>query len=108
MSEITKDENVANSAESESVESLSDVRFKKRVIAFTVGAVLLLAVLIMVMCYQLIAISVDRNRKSELTAAISELDAELDSGEETIGIMQKKWWIVQRARELNYRLPDDK
>ena len=94
--------------ESESVESISDVRFKKRVIAFTVGAVLLLAVLLIVMSYQLIAISVDRNRKSELTAAISELDAELGSGEETIGIMQKKWWIVQRARELNYRFPDDK
>ena len=108
MSEISKDEKVVKTAGAESTENPSDELFKKKVIAFTVGAVILLAVLLILMCYQLISIGVENNRKAELTAAIAELDAELGNGEETIEIMQKKWWIVQRARELGYYYENDK
>lgn len=108
MSEISKDENVLKSVDTESAESHADELFKKRVIAFTVGAVVLLAVLLILMCYQLIKIGVENGRKAELTAAIAELDADLAGGEETIEIMQKKWWIVQRARELGYHYETDK
>lgn len=107
MSENLKEENVAKSANVESTESRSDAQFKKRVIAFTVGAVVLLAVLLILMCYQLIAIGVENGKKAELAAAIEEVETKLHGGEETIEIMQKKWWIVQRARELGYRFGDD-
>lgn len=93
---------------SEKHESESDAQFKRRVIAFTVGAVILLAVLLILMCYQLIAIGVENNRKTEYLEAIAELDAALEDGEETIEIMQKKWWIVQRARELGYNYGNDR
>ncbi|MBQ6728054.1 MAG: hypothetical protein IJQ87_03840 [Clostridia bacterium] len=107
MSEISKDENVLKSADAERAESRTDELFKKRVIAFTVGAVVLLAVLLILMCYQLIKIGVENSRKTEYITAIAELEAIKNDNSKTIEIMQKKWWIVQRARDLGYEYPDD-
>ena len=106
MSEQTKEiteqggavSNVANEAEA---------KFKRTVVALTVGAVLLLSVLIMLMCYQLIMIGGKNHRKAELLTAIAELDEQYGEGEEIIEVMQKKWWIEQRARELGYGYADD-
>ena len=47
------------------------------------------------------------HRKAELLTAIAELDERYGEGEEIIEVMQKKWWIEQRARELGYGYADD-
>ena len=107
MSEEIKEENGLENVANANEEIEFDAQFRRKVIAFTVGAVVLLALLLILMCYQLIKIGVENSRKAELTAAIAEVDAALENGETTIEIMQKKWWIVQRARELGYEYPGD-
>ena len=100
-------ETVVNEKATDARESESDAKFKRVVIALTVGAVVFLALLVILMCYQLIKIGGERARKAELVAAIAELDERQAAGEETIEIMQKRWWIEKRARQLGYRYSDD-
>lgn len=89
-------------------DSAADAAFKRKVVAITVGAVVFLALLIILMCYQLIAIGVKNNRKNELIAEIEALEQQYEKGEETIEIRRKAVYIESRARELGYRYATDK
>ena len=109
MSEIAK-ENLAAEKQpvaADSVKTESDVKFERKVVAFTVGAVVLLALLIVLMCYQLIAIGVKNSRKNELIAEIAALERQYEKGEDTLEIRRKAAYIERRARELGYRYADD-
>lgn len=107
MSEISKEEKFQVAETEAAEEKVSEAKFKRRVVAFTVGAVVLLAVLIMLMCYQLIKIGVENRRKSELVAQIALLNEEYKQGEETIEMRRKRLYIERRARELGYHYADD-
>lgn len=109
MSEITKEERAAEeqSVAAEPVKTQSEIRFERRVVAVTVGAVVLLALLIILMCYQLIAIGVKNNRINQLKADIAALEQEYERGEDTLEIRRQAAYIEMRARELNYRYADD-
>ena len=115
MSETTKDENSSaieeqkqdRGVESSGVESSAETAFKRKVVAVSVGAVVLLAVLLIAMCYQLIAIGVKYSEKNQLIADIALLDEQLQKGEETIEIRRKAVYIERRARELGYRYAND-
>ena len=109
MSEITKEE-LAPEEQSvkERAKTVSDEKFERRVVAFTVGAVVLLAILIVLMCYQLIKIGVQHNRVNTLKADIAALEQQYEKGEDTLEIRRKAAYIEMRARELGYRYADDK
>lgn len=109
MPNITKEEQIAEEqpVAAEQVKTDSDVRFERKVVAFTVGAVVLLALLVILMCYQLIKIGVQNNRLNQLKADIAALEQEYEKGEDTLEIRRKAAYIEMRARELGYRYVDD-
>ena len=61
----------------------------------------------MVMIYQLISISVKRNKINELEARIAEYNRLIESGEDTIKVRSEARWIEREARELGYIFKDD-
>ncbi len=87
---------------------MTEEKFKKTVVAVTVGAVLLVIVLVTVMIYQLIAINVADRRLDELNAEIEKYKLLRDDEEKIIEARSSYWWIVQRARELGYVFDGDK
>ena len=80
---------------------------KRLIVAGTVGAVLLAVVLLVVMLYQMIFISVERNRINELELKIAEYNRLIEDGEDTLEVRKLKWWIEREARELGYVYNDD-
>lgn len=88
-------------------ETEAEQKFKRRIVAVTVGAVLLLSFLLILMVYQLIKISVERGRVAALEAAIAEYNQMIAEDEETIELRRQREWIVTRARELGYVFEND-
>ena len=109
MPNITKEEQIAEEqpVAAEQTKTDSELKFERRVVAFTVGAVVLLALLIILMCYQLIAIGVKNNRVNQLKSDIAALEQEYKEGEDTLDIRRRAAYIERRARELGYRYADD-
>lgn len=109
MPNITKEEQITEEqpVAVEQTKTDSEVRFERKVVAFTVGAVVLLALLIILMCYQLIAIGVKNNRVKQLKADIYALEQEYERGEDTLEIRRRAAYIERRARELGYHYADD-
>ena len=86
---------------------MTESKQKRLVSAITVGAVLLLVILVSVMIYQLISISVRNKQIEELRAQIAVYERMIEDGEEENAIRQERDWIERRARELGYKLPTD-
>lgn len=82
---------------------MTEEKAKRLIISTTVGAILLLFMLISVMVYQLIAIRVENNKKAELESKIIEYNRLIESGEDTLEARSTKAWIIMRARELGYK-----
>ena len=95
MSEITKDENVM------------DAKFKRLVIALTVGAVVLISVLIVLMCYQLIKIGVENRKNSDLKAEIARIEEQFENDGEELEFRRTTLYIERVARELGYHYAED-
>ena len=81
---------------------MTEEKAKKVIVATTVGAILLLFILISIMVYQMISIKVEKNRIKYLENQILKYEALIDSGEETIEIRKMKEWIEREARKLGY------
>lgn len=86
---------------------MTESKFKRLVVATTVGAVTLMIILISIMVYQLISIGVEYNRKKECEAKIAEYNQLIKEGEETKEIRSMKWWIIREARELGLKFEGD-
>ncbi len=86
---------------------MTEEKTKKLIISTTVGAVLLLFVLLSVMIYQLIAIRVEENRKIEYDNRLKEYRRLIDEGEDVLKARSEYAWIVMRARELGYVIDGD-
>ncbi len=86
---------------------MTESKAKKVIISTTVGAVLLLAILIIVMIYQIIAINVKKDEEAELNAAIAHYRVLIEKGGETLEARSQRDWIILRARELGLVLPTD-
>lgn len=87
---------------------MNEDKFKRKVVAFTVGAVLLVVILVSVLAYQLISISIERKKLNELDAKIAEyLELKEDASKE-LDAYDSYWWIIQRARELGYSFDGEK
>lgn len=83
-------------------ENESDDKARRIIVALTVGAVILLFILVIVMVYQLGSITRKNNERKELLFKIEKLDEDLKSGEETLQVRKERWYIEKRARELGF------
>ena len=86
---------------------MTETKFKRVISAVTVGAVLLLVMLLSVMVYQLFSIRVETRKKQELLDAIAYYDTLIEEGTDTLEVVQQRLWIERRARELGLIYPDD-
>ena len=81
---------------------MTETKAKKMIVATTVGAVLLLVILLSIMVYQMISIKTEEARLSHLKDQIKQYERLIEKGEETIEIRQMKEWIEREARKLGY------
>ncbi|MBQ7339996.1 MAG: hypothetical protein IJW43_03990 [Clostridia bacterium] len=86
---------------------MDQAKFKRLVVSSTIGAVLLLFILLVIMVYQLIAIKVEQNNIAELERRITEYNVMIENGEDVLEARKELDWIVRRAYELGYQLDDD-
>lgn len=87
---------------------MTEKKFKNLIVAGTVGAVLLLVILLSVMIFQIISISVEKKKLNELEEQIAIYKELIEDGEDTVEARTSRWWIIERARELGYVFDGDK
>ena len=86
---------------------MNESKFKRLVVAITAGAVMLLIFLLIIMIYQLIAISAERAEERELRAVVEQYMALTKEQQKTLDARTSRQWIERRARELGYVYKDD-
>ena len=86
---------------------MTETKAKKLIVASTVGAVLLLFILVVIMVYQMISIQVKKNRIEYLESQIEKYEMLTEQGEETIEARSMREWIEREARKLGYRYTFD-
>ncbi len=87
---------------------MTESKFKKVVVASTVGAVLLLFILVFIMVYQLVSIKIYNVEYDEIMAKIEVLEQLKSEGTNTLEIRKTSIWIEEQARKLGYRFDGDK
>ena len=86
---------------------MTETKAKRVIVASTVGAVLLLFILVTIMVYQMISIGVKKNRIEYLEGQIEKYEILTKQGEETIEARSMREWIEREARKLGYRYSFD-
>ena len=86
---------------------MTESKFKRLITAFTVGAVCLLFILLLVMAYQLISIGVSTNKQKALDKEIASYEALIEENKDSLEGYKSRWWIELRARELGYSYEQD-
>ena len=86
---------------------MTEAKAKRVIVASTVGAVLLLFILISVMVYGIIALNHERQKGRELEQKITEYNRLIKEGEDTLEARSLRAWIEMRARELGYVFESD-
>ena len=86
---------------------MTEAKIKRLIVAATVGAVLLIVILLTIMVYQLISASAEKKRIDELDAKILEYNELIKAGEETKEVRSLRWWIEREARQLGYTFEGD-
>ena len=86
---------------------MSEDKKIRLIISGTIGAVILIFVLVVVMVFQLFKISSVRRKNAELDNAIKEYNQLIESGEKTLEARKSKAWIIKRAYELGYVFEND-
>ena len=79
---------------------MKEEKFKKIVVGITAAAVILLAILLVFMIYQLIAISVRNNRRAELEEQLAYWQEYIDKAENDIQRYEGYAWLEIIARKL--------
>lgn len=87
---------------------MTEEKLKRVTVASVAGGILLLVILVSILIWQLVAISLEKNKKQELLDKIAYYDTVKNDKEKVLEAVSSKWWIEQRARELGYRYIDDK
>ena len=86
---------------------MSENKLKRLVAAGTATGVIVLFVLIAVMVYQLISMGTKKREAERLQSEITELQKEIEDGENEIEIWLKRWKIEERARQKGYIYKND-
>ncbi len=84
-----------------------ETKQRNMIIAGTVGAVLLLVILLSILVYQLITIGVKNKKVKALEAETARYEELLKQGEDSLDCYTAKWYIEGKARELGYLYPDE-
>ena len=87
---------------------MTEEKKKNLVAAATAMSVITLFLLIVVLVYQLVAMTVKKNEKENLINEIARLEKQIEDGEENVDLWQQKWKIEERARQLDYVYKKDK
>ena len=85
---------------------MTEEKAKKVIVATTVGAVLLLVILLAIMAYQMISIRVKENRIADLKEQKAIYEQLIAQGEETIEVRSMREWIEREARKLGLSYKD--
>ena len=85
---------------------MSEAKAKRLIVACTVGAVLLMVILVSVLAYQLVEMLVQSKRMDKLDLAISEYQRLYDETEDKKELFNERWWIEREARELGWGYSD--
>ncbi len=86
---------------------MTETKAKRVIVASTVGAVLLLFILVTIMVYQMISIGVKKNRIEYLESQIAKYEMLTEQGLQTIETRSMREWIEREARKLGYRYSFD-
>lgn len=89
------------------VNKMSEEKFKRVVIALTVGAVLLLTILLGIMVYQIVSIFSLKRTNAQIEKDIAYVRELIAKNEDEKVITQMKEYIDRVARENGYVLPSD-
>ncbi len=81
---------------------MNESKLKRIIVATTVGAVMLLVMLLSIMVFQLISIQVKNNEIAYLKEQIALYEQMTIDGEETIEARSTREWIEREARRLGY------
>ena len=81
---------------------MEEQKLRKIVAAAVSSALILLAVLLSVMIYQMILLGNGQKKIDELNAEIADLQEEKKDMQNRIEIWQTDWKIDERARDLGY------
>ncbi|MBE5742111.1 MAG: hypothetical protein E7360_02185 [Clostridiales bacterium] len=87
---------------------MTEEKKKNLVTASTAMSVIVMFLLVVVLVYQLVAMSVKKNEKQNLIDEIARLEQEIEDGEAGVELWQQKWKIEERARQLDYVYKKDK
>jgi Na+/melibiose symporter-like transporter len=79
---------------------MTENKLKRIIVASTVGAVLLMLILLSIMIYQLISIKVQKDIADELDRQYKTYQQLIKEGEETIEARSMREWIEREARKL--------
>ena len=89
------------------LEKMSEEK-RKRVLSATLsGLIMLFTVLLLILVYQIVGISVRKDRIARLDAEIQALEQDIENTEDEIESWSFEWKIEKRARELGMYRPDD-
>lgn len=86
---------------------MNETKAKNLIVASTVGAVLLVVILVAVMVYQLISVSNYKKDIAELEKAIAEYNQMIEDGEMELEAKSKRLWIEREAKKLGYKYKDE-
>ena len=87
---------------------MTENKKKNLMIATTATAVITIFVLAVILAYQIIAIIVRENRKTQLENEILRLTQEIENASDDVELWQEEWKIEERARQLGYVGKKDK
>ena len=87
---------------------MTETKQKKLIMASTVTAVLLAVILLVVMCYQLISMSVLKNKRARLKSEIEQLKQIVQTTTDEVEKWEALEWIEKKARELGMYYDGDK
>ena len=85
---------------------MPDDKKRRLIMASVVGGILLVCILLGIMIFQIVTIVNKNKAVAELESRIKEFYILCEIGQDTIKIRSVKDWILRRAAELGYDLPD--
>ncbi len=86
---------------------MTEAKTRKLIISTTVGAVLLLFILLAIMVYQMITIKVYNDKIADLEMKRAQLEQMIKEGQDTLEVRSLRAWVEMRARELGYTFENE-
>ena len=86
---------------------MNESKRNKMVAAITVNVIILIAVLVSVVIYQLVDIYVLTSRRDKLKAEINDIQHKIQTTQDTLEYYKSESYLLDKAFELGYVFGDD-